>query len=201
MPPNHVRPGQKLLEVITVGSDHAAARSEPQTQCWIGRPNDMEAHSKRGWLRKSGALSRALKDRLCVLIDHQLYYYRRETDTQPAGTIPVQSAKIEVVGLARLHLTARGSSRVFVFEAPSTAERDDWLTELKRASCTLPPPPWNTEKAPSCAVPARGVEADQCDKSCLRGPAGLPRCGLALGVGRRAGPTQQLPAREIWPTV
>jgi len=58
----------------------------------------------------------------------------QETDLQPAGTIHIQSAKIESVDKRRLHITPPQASRVYVVMASNTVERDEWLTELKWVS-------------------------------------------------------------------
>jgi hypothetical protein len=98
---------------------------------WVGPATDLKPYAKRGWLQKAGDMNPAFKRRFFVLAGELLYYYRADTDRQPAGTILIQSAKIESVDKRRLHVLPQYCTRVFQILAANTAERDEWATELK----------------------------------------------------------------------
>ncbi|GCA62257.1 hypothetical protein KIPB_002346 [Kipferlia bialata] len=95
---------------------------------------------KRGWLRKQGGRIKSWRIRFCVLEYQNLFYYRKEGDSVPRGTISLASgAVVTPVQSNRSHphiftIAIPGETRVYVFEAEDEAERRRWVRLLRQAS-------------------------------------------------------------------
>lgn len=100
--------------------------------------SNAEAIEKSGWLlKKSNSIFRGYQRRFFLLKDRRLSYYRKESDSQPAGTINFDLLTVDVQISSphnpnKIFIKALGSKRVFVLKSVNPKEIIDWAITLHR---------------------------------------------------------------------
>ncbi|XP_056364531.1 rho GTPase-activating protein 25 isoform X2 [Oenanthe melanoleuca] len=110
--------------------------SQPRSQPRSPRP------LKLGWLRKQRSIVRNWQLRFFVLQGQQLLYYKDEDDAKPQGCLSLQGSTINVLATSpeeggkfifEIVPGLAGEQEPCVLMASSQAEREEWVTSLRRA--------------------------------------------------------------------
>lgn len=94
---------------------------------------------KVGYLKKMGAVNKAMKKRWLVLQGTNFFYFRKKGDTKPVNYIPIEECQVESVpeadGSPGCIFTIRSPyfDRVFRFKAESVDMRRQWVDALDAA--------------------------------------------------------------------
>eukprot|EP01104_Vermistella_antarctica_P011392 TRINITY_DN3174_c0_g1_i2.p1 TRINITY_DN3174_c0_g1~~TRINITY_DN3174_c0_g1_i2.p1 ORF type:complete len:1492 (-),score=397.22 TRINITY_DN3174_c0_g1_i2:2283-6758(-) len=110
--------------------------------------------SLRGYLLKRGEHVKSWKRRFFVMQAHYMLYFRSDTDSMPLGEIHLENSRFRLCepgdyGSA-LHFEVVSPTRIWVLQANSADEREQWYHAMKQAKAAY----WKANQKSPLGVPS-----------------------------------------------
>ena len=106
------------------------------TQSWTTVISQVISHNreaKEGFLEKRGAKNHSFKDRWFRILGTKMYYYKKQGDGKPAGTIELETAtscRVDKEDPEGRCFNIGVDGRDFVLRARDSADRDSWVENI-----------------------------------------------------------------------